>query len=195
MKRIRTAFVTGLLVLVPLLATIDLLWWFVRSVDAKAQQILFFPFDVPGLGLIIALGLIILVGFFTQNYIGSWIVTTFDNAIRRIRFIGGIYGGIKKFLETIINPRSDQFKGVVLIEFPRPGIYSVGFRTGQPDPKLVQNTEKLVNVFVPCTPNPTSGFYMLVREQELIPLNLSVQEAFKVVISMGIVTTEDASKK
>ncbi len=195
MRKLRTAFVTGILVMVPLMATVDLLRWFVRSIDNAARNYLpNLPFDFPGLGLIIVLSMILLVGSLTQNIVGQWIVHMFDVWIKRAPVVGGIYGAIKKFLETIFNPRSDKFNGVALVEFPRAGIYSIGFRTGKPSPELAGKGTGLVNIFVPCTPNPTSGFYILVPESDLIPLQMSVQEAFKTVISMGIVSSEPEVK-
>jgi len=197
MKQLRLAFLTGILVLVPLMITIDILRWLVQSIDRSVRQYLpnmMLPFDFGGLGVLFALILILVVGFLTQNFIGEWFVRTLDGWIRRIPLGGGLYSSIKKFLETIVNPRSDRFKGVVLVQFPRSGIYSIGFRTGIPDSHLSRKiSNPVVNVFVPCTPNPTSGFYILVLEEELIPLDISVQEAFKIVISMGIVTTEEKS--
>ncbi len=197
MKRLRDVFLTGFLVLVPLLATIQLVVWFIQTLDANIRSVFptsILPFDFKGLGVLFVIALIFLTGFFAHNYIGEWLVGVFDKAIRKVTIVGGIYSSIKKFLETIFHPGSDQFHGTVLIEFPRKGIYSVGFRTGKPDPKLVKkNPQKLSNIFVPCTPNPTSGFYLLVPEEELIPLDLSVQEAFKIIISMGIVSSEDAT--
>jgi uncharacterized membrane protein len=194
MKRLRSAFVTGLLVCVPLLATLDILVWFVRAVDDSIRNYL--PgqlgyLDFRGSGLILAIALILLTGALTQNYAGVWLISVLDGAIRRVPLGGGIYAGIKKFLETIFNPSNDQFKEAVLVQFPRAGIYSIGFRTGHPDAKLEKAAGgKFANIFVPCTPNPTAGFYLLVREEELIPLDLPVPEAFKIVISMGIVTSE-----
>lgn len=190
MKRLRNAFVTGILVLGPLMVTINLILWFVNTTDKTVRQ--FFPSsllpEIPGLGLLISIAAIMIIGILTQNYVGNWLVNLFDAGIRRISLVGGIYGGIKKFLETILNPSSDKFKGVVLVEFPRNGVYSIGFRTGQPAAKIPnRETKNLVNVFVPCTPNPTSGFYILVPETDLIPLDMSVQEAFRNVISMGII--------
>jgi uncharacterized membrane protein len=195
LKKLRSAFATGILVLVPLMFTIDLLRWIVQGLDQAARNYVpnsLLP-DFPGLGLLITFGLILLVGTLTQNFIGQYLVHLFDAGIRKIAVIGGIYGGVKKFLETILNPRNDKFKGVVLVQFPRNGVYSIGFRTGKPDSKLVQAVggKNIVNIFVPCTPNPTSGFYLLVPEEDLISLDLSVQEAFKVVISMGIVQTDE----
>ena len=195
MRRIRNAFVTGLLVLVPLMATADILRWFVRNVDQSARNYFpsfVLPFDFSGLGLLVALILVLTVGILTQNYVGKTLVSLFDSGMRRTPLIGGLYGAIKKFLETIFSPSSDQFHGTALVEFPRQGVYSIGFRTGKPDKRLTDAANRaLVNIFVPCTPNPTSGFYLLVPEDQLIALDLSVQDAFKIVVSMGLVTNED----
>ncbi len=196
MKRLRSILVTGILVLVPIMLTVELLRWLMGAIDDGVRN--YFPnillrFDFPGFGLLLAIVLIFAVGLVAQNLGGRWLAFSFDKLVRRVPVIGGIYGGIRKFLETILNPANDQFKGAVLVQFPRAGIYSIGFRTGTPDPKLQKIVDKrLVNIFVPCTPNPTSGFYLLVPEEELVPLDLTVQEAFKVVVSMGIVTSEKA---
>jgi uncharacterized membrane protein len=197
MKQLQRAFVTGVLVLVPLFITINIFRWFIEAVDDIAKIYLpafILKLDFPGLGLVIAVLLILLIGVLAQNFAGEWLLNVFDNALRRIKFVGGIYGAIRKFLETIFTPGSDRFSAAVLIEFPKTGVYSVGFRTGKPDSKIPFHEQHLVNVFVPLTPNPTAGFYLLVPEKDLIPLSLTVQEAFKLVISLGIVTTEEAPK-
>lgn len=191
MRQLRNIFVTGCLVLAPLLFTLQLLLWLIHTVDNNIREFIPATYDFKGLGVLMALALVFSVGFLTQNYIGKWIVNLLDLGIKKISIVGGIYSSIKKFLETVFHPKSNQFKGTVLVQFPRSGIYSIGFRTGNPDPKLSVKDKKLTNVFVPCTPNPTSGFYLLVPEDELVPLDLSVQEAFKIVISMGIVTSHE----
>lgn len=198
MKGLRTAFATGILVLVPILATVDILFWFVNVVEHSVRNYIptgALPFDFIGLGVLLALAIVLITGALTQNFLGKSLVSLFDAAVRRIPLGGGIYSAIKKFLETVFNPQSDKFKGVVLVQFPRAGVYSIGFRTGVPDPKVAKKLPtKVVNVFVPCTPNPTSGFYLLLPEEDLIPLDITVQEAFKIVISMGIVTSEEAAE-
>lgn len=198
MKKLRDALVTGLLVLVPLVATIQILFWFFNSIDNNLRGL--FPsflwkIDFRGLGILLGLSLLLIVGTLTQIYAGKWLLNILDKGISTIPLVGNIYSGIKKFLETVFNPNTEQFHGTVLVQFPREGIYSIGFRTGKPDSHLQAKLAKpMTNVFVPCTPNPTSGFYLLVAEAELIPLELSVQEAFKIVISMGIVNTEGSHK-
>ena len=179
------------------MATVDILRWFMSAVDTAARSYIpnfVLQVDFPGFGVLLALTLIFIIGFLTQNFVGQGLVQLVDAGMRKLPMVGGLYSGIKKFLETIVNPQSDKFNGVVLIQFPRPGIYSIGFRTGKPDAKIAGKNigKNVVNVFVPCTPNPTSGFYLLVPEEELITLQMSVQEAFRTVVSMGIVTSDEA---
>jgi uncharacterized membrane protein len=198
MKRLRTAFFAGFLVLVPVLATVDILRWFVRTVDGSVRQYLpthLLPFDFSGLGLVLALLVVLAVGILTTNFIGRLVISRFDKFVKRFPLIGGLYGVIKKFLETILDSKQDRFNEAVLVEFPSKGMYSVGFRTGDPDPKLVKGVrKKLVQVFIPMTPNPTSGYFLLVPKADLIPLKMTVQEAFKIVVSMGVVSTEVEEK-
>lgn len=197
MKQLQRAFITGVLVLVPVFITINIFRWFIEAVDDVAKLYLpsfILKLDFPGLGLVIAVGLIMLIGVLAQNFAGQWLLGVFDTALRRIKIVGGIYGAIRKFLETIFTPGSDRFSAAVLVEFPRPGIFSIGFRTGKPDSKIPLQDKNLVNVFIPLTPNPTSGFYLMVPETEITALDLTVQEAFKLVISLGIVTSEEGHK-
>ncbi|NBX92611.1 MAG: DUF502 domain-containing protein [Proteobacteria bacterium] len=197
MKQLQRAFVTGVLVLVPVFITINIFRWVIATIDNIAKLYLpnfILKLDFPGLGLVIALALILLIGSLAQNLAGEWVLNVFDHTFRRIKFVGGIYGAIRKFLETVVTPGSDRFSAAVLVEFPRSGVYSIGFRTGKPDSKIPTQNRHLVNVFVPLTPNPTSGFYLLVPEEELVALPFTVQEAFKLVISLGIVTSEEAHK-
>ncbi|MFM8313535.1 MAG: DUF502 domain-containing protein [Deltaproteobacteria bacterium] len=198
MKKLRTAMLTGLLVLAPLMATINILRWLIVNLDAMVSQYL--PSKItqsyPGVGLAIVFLLILLAGVLTQNIIGQGLVSLLDSGVKKLPLVGSIYTTIKKFLATIVNPGSDKFSGVVLVQFPRTGVYSIGFRTGKPDARIIPKVlddehAHFVNVFVPCTPNPTSGFYLWVKEEDLTPLDISVQEAFKTVFSMGIVSGEE----
>lgn len=196
MKELRNAFITGVLLLVPIVATLNLLFWLIGSLENSVRNFLpteHLPFDFPGLGLILSLVIILVIGTAAKNHLGQALFSAFDSILRRAPLAGSIYGTIRKFLETILNPQSDKFQGVVLVRFPSPEHLSIGFRTGKPDRRLGAPAG-LVNVFVPCTPNPTSGFYLLTKESELIPLSISVQEAFKIVISMGIVTLDENEK-
>jgi uncharacterized membrane protein len=194
MKELRNAFITGVLVLVPVVATLNLLLWFIGSLEGTVRNYLptgYFPIDFPGLGLILALMIILLVGLAAKNHLGQVFFAFFDSSLRRAPLAGGLYSTIRKFLETMLNPHSDKFHGVVLVPFPSSALLSIGFRTGKPDRRLgLAAQPDLINVFVPCTPNPTSGFYILAKESDLTPLDISVQDAFKILLSMGI-SSED----
>ena len=196
MKRFRSAFITGILIVFPLIVTIEIFRWIVHTIENTVRGTLptgLLPFDFPGLGLVTALVLILGAGMAAQNYLGRWIIETLDGWVKRTPVVGGLYGGIKKFLQTLLGQtKDDRFQGVVLVPFPREGVYSIGFRTGSPDPHLkLPANEGWVNIFVPCTPNPTSGFYILAKESELRPLSMSVQEAFRIVISLGLVSSDE----
>ncbi len=195
MKEFRNAFITGSLVLVPVVATLNLIFWLVGSLEQGVRNFLpttLFPVDFPGLGLILSLGIILIVGFAAKNHLGMALFAATDSVLKRTPLAGGIYSTIRKFLETIFNPGSDKFQGVVLVPFPSSSLLSIGFRTGKPDRRIAPAGQSdLINVFVPCTPNPTSGFYLLVKESDTTPLDISVQDAFKIVISMGIVTLDE----
>lgn len=195
MKELRNAFITGVLVLVPIIATLNLIFWLINTLEGNVRSYLptqHLPFDFPGLGLLLALSIIVFIGIVAKNHLANAIFVFFDAILKRTPLAGGIYGTIKKFLETMLNPQSDKFHDAVLVKFPSTGLISIGFRTGKPDKRISAHLEPgYVNVFVPCAPNPTSGFYLLVKESDLIPLDIPVQSAFKIAISMGIVTLDE----
>ena len=178
-------------------ATIDILRWFFDFIDrAVRNYIPHLPFDFWGLGILVSFTLIVFTGLLTHNYFGRWLISWADRTVRKFPLVGGIYGGIKKFLETIFNPASDQFKHAVLVEFPSPGFYTIGFVTGHPDPALQKRFDKpMMNLFIPLVPNPTSGYYVLVAADRVTLLDMTVQEAFRMAISMGIVGADDARNK
>jgi uncharacterized membrane protein len=197
MNRLKRALATGLLVLVPVLATVGVVRWLVETLDGVVRSLFpsaALPYDFPGLGLFSFLILVLAAGIFAENYLGRAAFGALDGMLRRVAFAGSIYGAIRKLLETVLGSTNDRFAGVVLVPFPRDGMWSIGFRTGAPDKKLSAALPgKLVNVFVPCTPNPTSGFYLIVEEEKLVPLEMTVQEAFRAVLSMGLVTSDESA--
>ncbi len=199
MRKLRNAFVTGLLVLVPLFATIDILRWLFAAIDRSVRSYIpinFLPFDFWGMGLILSLIVILVTGIIAKNYFGNLFITRIDKLIRKFPLVGGVYYSIKKFLETIFSPSSQQFKKTVMVEFPMEGIYSIGFLTGDPIEEIKEKSDKkLLNIFIPMVPNPISGFYIVIPEEKVIPLSISVQDAFRTVISMGIVKGDKESLK
>ncbi|MEE8299736.1 MAG: DUF502 domain-containing protein [Desulfatiglandales bacterium] len=200
MKRLRTDiknyFLTGLLVILPIFITVYVILFLIRGMDAILKFIpvkylpdTYLPFHIPGLGLIFVVILVFAVGLLARNIVGRKIVRLGENIVERIPLVRILYAGVKQLLETIFLQKTDAFKRVALVEYPRRGTYVIGFITGESKGEVQDKTDKnMINVFIPTTPNPTSGFYMLVPDDELVVLNMSVEDAFKLIISGGIVS-------
>ena len=195
--KLRKYFLTGLLVVVPIAMTVLVVRWLVHFVDSLLMAVLpealrpevLYGLPVPGVGLVATLLLILLVGVLAANIFGRSLVTFSEKLVDRIPFVKGIYLLFKQVSDTVLNRDRGAFRKVVLIEYPRKGIWAVAFVTGVTKGEVQQITEqRLVNIFVPTTPNPTSGFYILVPEGDMIELSMTVEEAFKLVISGGMVT-------
>ena len=195
--KLKSYFLTGLLVLVPITLTLLVVRWLVRLMDNLLKSVLpmalrpeqIFGISVPGIGLVATLLLILLVGVLTANIFGRSLVNFTEMLVDRIPFVKGIYTLFKQVSDTVLNRDRGAFSKVVLIEYPRRGIWAVAFVTGvtQGEAQLITE-KKLINIFVPTTPNPTSGFYILVAEDDMIELSMTVEEAFKLIISGGMVT-------
>ena len=198
MKRLRTSlknyFLTGLLVILPVFVTAYVIWFLIRVMDVVLKYIpakylpdTYLPFHIPGLGLILVVIIILAVGVLFRNLAGRKVVGFWENMVDRIPLVRIIYSGVKQLLESFFLQKNDAFKRVALLEYPRRGTYVIGFITGESKGEVQSKTSKnMMNVFVPTTPNPTSGFYILIPEDELIILNMTVEDAFKLIISGGI---------
>ena len=200
MKRLRTSlkncFLTGLLVILPISITVYVIWILIRGMDAILKYIpakylpeTYLQIHIPGLGLILVVILVFVVGLLTRNIIGRKIVHLGENIVDRIPLVRVLYTGVKQLLEPLFLQKTNGFKRVALIEYPRRGVHVIGFITGESKGEVQNKTSKdMMNVFVPTTPNPTSGFYILIPEDEVVYLNMSVEDAFKLIISGGIVS-------
>lgn len=195
--KLKKYFLTGLLVVVPITLTLLVVRWLFRFVNGLLITILpevlrpevLYGIPVPGISLLATLLLILLIGILAANIFGRSLVTFSERLVDRIPFVKGVYMLFKQVADTVLKRDHGAFRKVVLIEYPRRGIWSVAFVTGKSSGEVQRVTaENLVNVFVPTTPNPTSGFYVLVPEQDLIVLKMTVEEAFKLIISGGMVT-------
>ena len=181
--KLKNYFITGLLVLIPISLTIYILKILIRLVEDFSP----IKLPIPGMGLIITIGIVLGTGFIAKSVFGSWLVNFGENFLYRIPIVKNIYQGAKQLSNALFAPKGDKFRSVVLLEYPRKGIYSLAFVTGDTKGALQDKTEKkMVNVFVPTTPNPTSGFYLMVPENEVITLDMNVEEAFKILISGGL---------
>jgi uncharacterized membrane protein len=194
-RTIRNYLIGGLLVWIPILIT----FWVLRFLSGILDQSLLllppswrpeavFGTYVPGVGVVLSLLVLFLTGLLVKNLFGSQMVRGMESLVRRIPVIGAIYGGAKTFSETVLTDKGKSFKQVVLVEFPRKGIFSVGFITAEELEEVQARTEQdVVCVFVPTTPNPTTGFIVLVPREEVVRLDMTVDEAFKMLLTLGVV--------
>jgi len=194
-------FLTGLLVVVPLGITFYILKIVIGWADSMLALVppsvhpdTYLPFHLPGLGLIFTVIAVIIIGVVTTNIIGKKLVSIGEMIVDKIPLVRSIYIAVKQLLETMFSHKTDTFKRVVLIEYPRKGLYSIGFVTGGGSDEIQRKTDrKVINLFVPTSPNLTSGYLIIVPEEDTIPLEMDVESAFKLVISGGMVTSDGGS--
>lgn len=202
MQRIKTGFkkyfITGLLVAVPLYLTLYIFALIVGYMDTilkylpnSLQPDTYLRFHIPGLGVIFTVAVILLIGLLTTNLIGKKLIELGESILAKIPLFRNIYKPLKQFMETFLVKGYSDFRKAVLVEFPSKGIYSIGFITGVATGEVQSKTkEKVVNIFLPTTPNPTTGFYILIPEKDIIPIEMSVEDAFKLIITGGMVSPE-----
>ncbi|MBL8537997.1 MAG: DUF502 domain-containing protein [Hyphomonadaceae bacterium] len=197
---LRNSFLAGVALVLPFVVTGWVIWLVVSFVDnnvvplipARLQPI---AESIPGAGVFIALIALTVVGALAANLIGRWLVETADKAIASLPFVRSIYGGAKQVFKQVAAPERTSFKQAVLVEFPRPGAWAIGFITNEDTAEVAHDTgEDLVAVYVPQAPIPTSGFLLYLRRETLKPLALSSEEALKRVISLGIIRDENATR-
>jgi uncharacterized membrane protein len=195
--KLRNYFLAGILVTAPISITIYLTWTFLQFLDNKITPLIpeaynpntYLPFSLPGLGLIIAVTFFVLVGWFARNFLGRILVRISEYIVERVPVINTIYGAIKQIFETVMASQSDAFKEVVMFEYPRKGIWVMGFVTGQTKGEVQSLTDtETVNIFLPTTPNPTSGFLLFVPKKDVTYMKMSVEEGIKMIVSGGIIT-------
>lgn len=202
MTRIRNYFLTGFIVTAPLAITAYIAWSFIGWVDGWVKPYLparynpdsYLPFAVPGFGLIVALLIITLIGFLTANFIGRSIVRFGERLLDRMPLVRSIYRGLKQIFETVLSNKGDMFTKVAIMEYPRRGTWAIVFISSEKRNEISSHLdgreEDLVAVFLPSTPNPTTGFLLYVPRKDVIELNMSVEEAAKLVISAGLVVPD-----
>ena len=197
LARLRAYFLTGVIVTAPIGITALLVWQFVTFLDTQVGSLIparynpesYLPFSLPGLGLLITLVFLTLVGFLAAGLAGRTLVHIGERLLSRMPVVRSVYGTLKQIFETVLAQSSRSFREVVLIEYPRRGLGAIGFVTGPTRGEVqARSGEELVNVFLPTTPNPTSGFLLFVPKRELVHLDMTIEEGIKLVISGGIVT-------
>ena len=191
--RLRSWFLTGLLVTAPVLLTVYITWAAIELIDGQVASILpgfnkLVVANIPGAGLIIGLILITVIGAVAAGFLGRWLIGLGESILNRMPVVRTIYGASKQILETVISAQSDAFRDAVLVEYPRRGLWVIGFVTGGTKGEVAERMDgNMVNVFIPTTPNPTSGFLLFCPRDEVIYLDMSVEDAVKLVVSGGIV--------
>lgn len=202
--KLRAYFFAGILVTAPMAITIYLSWLFIHFVDNTVTKMLpvhynpetYLPFATPGLGLLMVVAVLIVIGWLAASFLGRFFHRMMDHILVKVPVIRNLYGTVKQIFETVLAQRSNAFREAVLVEYPRRGMWAIGFITGRTEGEVQNITEEeTVNVFLPTTPNPTSGFLLFVPKKELVRLSMSVEEAIKMVISGGIVTPPDRRSK
>lgn len=197
---LRGYFFAGVLIVGPLALTLYLAWSFIHAVDVAVGALIpdrynpnsYLPFAIPGLGLVVAVVGLTLIGALTAGYLGRIFVRLSERILARMPVIRSIYGAVKQIFETVLSKQSTTFREVVLVQWPRPGAWTVAFVTAQPEGEIKDLIDAgSVGIYVPTTPNPTSGYLAYVRRAEVIPLAMSVEEGIKLVISGGILTPQD----
>jgi len=203
-RRLRNYFLTGLIIVAPLAITAYLTWTFIGWVDSWVKPYIpqaynpdhYLPFAVPGFGLLTALFLITMIGFLTANLVGRSILGFGESLLDRMPLVRSLYKGLKQIFQTVLAEQSGSFKQAALIEYPRRGLWSIVFiateTKGEVNNRLPE--EESISVFLPTTPNPTSGFLLFVPRKDVIILEMSVEEAAKMVISAGLVSPDFPKK-
>lgn len=195
MAALRNWLLTGLLVVVPGVITAWVLTWIVGMLD---QTLLILPqawhpdkllgFHIPGFGVLLALAILLLIGALASNFAGRKLVSWGDALISRIPVVRSIYSSVKQVSDTVFSDSGNAFRTAVLIQWPREGVWTVAFVTGQPGGEVAAYLrDEFVSVYVPTTPNPTSGYFVIVRKSECVELEMSIDTALKYIVSMGVV--------
>ena len=199
-QRFRVYLFAGVLVTAPISITFYLAWLFVTFIDAQVRGMVpprfhpetYLPFTIPGVGLILIMVVLAVIGWLTAGFLGRMIVKLQDRLLAGMPVVRNVYGAVKQILESVLAQQSSAFREVVLIEYPRRGMWVIGFITGRTEGEVQNLTEdEVINIFLPTTPNPTSGFLLFVPRRDMIKLDMSIEEGIKMVVSGGIVTPPD----
>jgi len=197
---IRNRFFTGVIIALPIVATVWVVTWFVQMIDQNVLRFLpegwnpktYLGFDIPGLGLIIAIVMLFILGVLASNFFGNAIIKFGERLLARVPIVSPVYGAVKQIVTTVADQKDRAFRDVCLIEYPRPGLWAIGFVTadlsGAPSKHL---TDDYVCVFVPTTPNPTSGFLLFTKTKDIQILDMTPEEGAKMIISGGMVSSNE----
>jgi len=207
MARFRNYFLTGLIVAGPILITLYLTWWFVTWVDGLVRPFVpsayrpetYLPFGLPGSGLIVAVVALTLLGFLAANLIGRTLVDLGERLLGRMPVVRAIYRSLKQVFETLFSGKGSSFRRVGLVEFPSPGMWSIVLISQSPSAEVadrIPGEEEHISVFLPCAPNPTTGFFFYVPKSKIIEVEMNAEDAATLIMSCGVVQPgSDQQKK
>lgn len=198
----RKYFITGLLILVPIAITAWVLHAVISTMD---QSLLLLPeqwrpealigFKIPGLGALLTVLIIFVTGLLTKNFIGNYVVGAWEALLNRIPIVNSIYSSVKQVSDTLFSSSGNAFSKALLVQYPREGSWTIAFLTGKPSGDVAKHLgDDFISVYVPTTPNPTSGYFLIIPKKDAIELDMSVDTALKYVVSMGVVAPEVAEK-
>ena len=187
---------------IPLGLSIVLIKFFLELVDSIVpaqylpENLLELEMPVPGSGVVLVLLIILITGALVSNYIGRKLLKVWEKLLNKIPGFRGLYNALKQLSDTVFSANSDSFKKALLIEYPRKGLWTIAFQTGDYHGEVEQKIgQEIINIYVPTTPNPTSGFFIMLPKSDVIELDMSVDEAFKLIISTGVVTPQQPKDK
>ncbi len=196
-------FITGLLVLVPIFVTA---WVLITLIGTMDKSLLLLPtawrpaaqigLEIPGMGAVLTLLIIFVTGVIARNFFGRQLLAMWDDFLSRVPFVKSIYSSVKQVSDTLFSDSGNAFRQAVLVQYPHLGSWTIAFVTGTPGGDVVNHLHgDYVSIYVPTTPNPTSGFFLMMPKSEVIELEMSVDEALKYIISMGTVTPKDSRQQ
>ena len=202
MTTLKRYLIAGILVWLPLGVTLLVVQFFVDLMDKillllppdyRPDQLL--GFSIPGFGVVISISIIVITGMIAANFFGRRLVNFWEAVLGKIPLVRSVYSAVKQITETIFSSSGQSFRKVLLIEYPRKGLWTLAFQTGTDIGEAQRKTgEEVVNVYVPTTPNPTSGFFIMVPKKDAVELDMSVDDGLKMIISMGVVVTPEVKK-
>ena len=196
MAKFRKWLLSGLLVLAPLGITVWVLEWVISTLDQTLnilpeawQPDRLLGLHIPGLGVLFALGVVLLVGALTSNYVGNKLLHWWHALLHRIPVVRSIYSGVKQVSDTLLSEKGNAFRQALLVQWPREGMWTIAFLTGAPGGDVARHLppQDYLSVYVPTTPNPTGGYFVMVHRRDVVPLAMTVDEALTYVISMGVI--------
>ncbi|SEF82179.1 DUF502 domain-containing protein [Bosea lathyri] len=204
--RLRRYFLTGLVIAAPLAITASVTWWFINFIDGLVKPFIpnsylpdsYLPYPIPGFGLVIGLIGLTLLGFLTANLVGRSLINAGEAILDRMPVVRSLYKGIKQVFETIFSQSGTSFRKVGMVQFPQPGMWSIVFIAQEAAPDIagkLPNGEEQIGVFLPCTPNPTTGFFFYLPRKEVVELTISVEDGAKLIMSAGLIQPGEAAPK